>query len=328
MDLAEAIGLVPYHRDYASSYQQIWKVSQTPGADPTQVTSQTTTFDSDPDVSPDESQIAFLRQVSGSYRLHVMDADGSNVTQLDASNNARAPMWKPDGSQIVYRIGASVIVINPDGTGKTVLYTAGGSDVVAHPTYNRDGSFIAFHIDKSSALTVDELWVMDDTGGSPTKLSDASRGGLGGLAISWAHGSDTIAFIERISSNNHVSIINANGTGKTQLTNTTIAPSMAKYAWAADDSAIFVARTSASPWAIYNVSPSGGQAALSPTLNGSTVVGEGIPVVYGDRIYVVRDTTWDLVSVAADGSGLRVEDDINPGDFSVFVELTGNGTEL
>lgn len=315
----------------AGNWQEIYRVTLNPGEDPTQVTSQTTTYDSDPDVSPDYSKVAFLRDDGGgTLTLRVCNANGSGDIELD-SGNCRAPMWHPDGSVILYRIGTQVFTIQPDGSNKTDVSPddAPVSFVgLVHPTWNRDGSFYAFHYDLASGLVADELWVCEADGTNAVKLSDATFGGLGGLGISWMKGADTMAFIERISGNNHVSIINSDGTGKTQLTNSSISPAMSKYAWASDDSVLIVPQADASPWTIYSVSAGGGQAALSPTLNAGANVEEGIARVFDDRIYVVRDNTWDLVSTAIDGSDLRVEDDINPGDFSMYVTLAGNGSEL
>lgn len=335
IDLLGTPPIFAYQRAYfdgTNTYTQIWCLPLTSGT-PAQVTTVTTdgTLDESPDVSPDGTKIAFTRQTSfSSPKLRVVNADGSGDTQLDSTVGATAPMWKPDGQKIVYRIGASIYHINPDGTGKTTLYTAGGTDTLAHPVYNSDGTKIAFHVDKSSALTVDELWVMNADGSSPTKLSDASRGGLGGLGISWANNSDVIAFVERISSNNHVSKINADGTGKTQLTSASIVPAMTKYAWSTDDSQIFVTKSSATPWTIQTIPPAGGgEAAVSPTLEGHQVVGAGMPFVYGERVYTIRRTTQDLVSIKFDGSDLRVEDTPNlVGPTFINLRLSGNGTEL
>lgn len=334
VDQEAASGVVAYMRlifDGTNSYTQIWSVPST-GGTPAQVTSQTTdgTLDESPDVSPDGTQIVFVRQTSfSSPKLRIVNADGSGDTQLDATAGATAPMWRPDGAKIVYRIGATIYHINPDGTGKTTLYAATGTDTVAHPVYNADGTKIAFHVDKSSGSTNDELWVMEDDGSNPTKLSDASRGGLGGLGLSWAHNSDVVAFEERISTNNHVSKINADGTGKTQLTTAAIVPGLTKYAWSTDDSLIFTPAQS-TPWTLYQVPASGaGESAVSPTLNMHQAVGAGQAFVYGERIYTIRRTTQDMVSVAFDGSDLRVEDTPNlSGPTFIDLRLSGNGTEL
>jgi len=329
-------GIVAYMRmifDGSNSYNQIWAVPSS-GGTPVQLTSPTTdgTIDSDPDVSPDGSQVVFLRATGfGSPKLYIVNADGTGETLLDNNTGCFAPMWSPDGSKILYRRGSGFRTINPDGTGSTAITITGptGDAGIKHPTWNRDGTLIAFHSDFSSALTVDELWVCNADGSSATKISNASRGGLGGMGISWAHGSDVIAFTERISSNNHVSIINADGTGKTQLTTSAISPGLTKYAWSPDDSLIFTPRQ-VTPWSLYQVpSAGGGESQVSPTLEMFQTVGRGQAYVFGGRVYTIRRTSGDLVSVALDGSDLRVEDTPDlTGPTFVDLALAGNGTEL
>ena len=53
--------------------------------------------------SPDGNQIAFHRWVSGDREIFVMDADGSNVTQLTGDHYGNAhPRWAPDSETIVF----------------------------------------------------------------------------------------------------------------------------------------------------------------------------------------------------------------------------------
>jgi len=329
-------GIVAYMRLYfdgTNSYTQIWAVPMA-GGNPIQLTSPTTdgTLDTDPDVSPDGSRVVFLRAVGfGTRKLYIVNSDGTGETVLDNTTGCNAPMWSPDGSKILYRRGTGFRTINPDGTGNTSIVIIGptGDAGIFHPTWNRDGTKIAFHSDFSSGLTLDELWVCDADGSNAAKLSDATRGGLGGLGISWAHGSDVVAFTERVSSNNHVSIINADGTGKTQLTTGAISPGLTKYAWSTDDTLIFTPKQT-TPWTLYQVpADDSGESAVSPTLEMHQVVGAGQAFVYGDRVYTIRRTTQDLVSVAFDGSGLRVEDtpDLSGPTF-IDLRLSGNGSEL
>jgi len=330
------VPMVPFQvEDFNVGWQQIWAVPAA-GGTAVPVTTQTTTYDFDPDVSPDGTKIAFLRQVTGPgdpTRLFFVNADGSGEAQLDSTNDATAPMWSPDGTKILYRVSGGVFTIEPDGSNKTDVSPDAappgypvGWDGIRHPTWNSDGGFYAFQYDASNALTLDELWVCEADGANAVKLSDATRGGLGGLGISWQHGADTMAFIERVSSNNQVSTIDADGTNKTQRTTSAISPALSKYGWADDDISIIVPQADASPWTIYAVDGAAtGQAALSPTLDASANVAEGIPRNQFGRFYVVRTTTGDLVSVLADGSDLRVE--YTP-TADQTVSLTGNGTEL
>lgn len=332
-------GIFPYAKDIFNSgtsdeYSQIWAVA-TAGGGPYAVTTHTTngTIDTDPHVSPDGSMIVFLRATGfGSPKLWIVNSDGTGLTQIDSNTGCNAPMWHPDGSKILYRRGNGFRTIEPSGANNTAITITGptGDVGLKHPTYNRDGTLIAFHDDFSAGGTPDALWVCNADGSSAAKLSDATQGGLGGFGISWAHGTDTIAFVERISGTNHVSTIEADGTGKTQITSTGISPGPSRFAWSPDDVDVFTGRQ-VTPWSLYRVPASGsGESAVSPTLALFQVVGRGQGFVHTNgRIYTIRRTTGDLVSILPDGSDLRVEDTPTNGPtFFDSLSITGNGTEL
>jgi Tol biopolymer transport system component len=104
-------------------------------------------LDTDPAWSPDGSKIAWASrnavQFPREFKLWVMNVDGSGKTQLTSGpGDATAPNWSPDGSKIAFGYGA-IHVINPDGTGDTVLNPSGdGSDTA--PNWSPDGGKIAF----------------------------------------------------------------------------------------------------------------------------------------------------------------------------------------
>jgi Tol biopolymer transport system component len=82
------------------------------------------TADRLPAWSPDGSKIVFESNRTGMFQLWLMNADGSNQTQLtfDASSKDQVPDWSPDGATIAYvvnvsgRRGGDIWMINADGT--------------------------------------------------------------------------------------------------------------------------------------------------------------------------------------------------------------------
>lgn len=306
-------GIVAYTSNYqnftlSQFWAEIWSVPDG-GGTPTQLTFPDPTDngnDSDPDVSPDQTRIVFSRYTDTltDNFLWIMDADGSNDSQLSATPSAVGAMWNFDGTKIVFTDSTSIYSINPDGTGETTLYTVSGSASVRHPVWNATGTLIAFDKDYSSNATFDELWVMEDDGSNPLQLDTTHQQFEFGFSHSWAHASDVIAYTKRFSGFDHVFKINADGTGSTKLTTASIGPSLSRLTWSDDDTLIF---TAAFTDEMYQVPASGsGQSAVSPTLNLISNQAQEKAWVFHSRVYAIGDT-GDLVSIAFDGSDFRTE---------------------
>src|SRR6266508_1571322 len=102
-------------------------------------------------------QIVFASSRSVVPQLYLVNADGTDLTQLtNMDNGACQPSWSPDGTQLVFIspcLGrgeffeniyneSSLYIINADGTGLKQLTPAPGSDF--EPTWSPDGKQIAF----------------------------------------------------------------------------------------------------------------------------------------------------------------------------------------
>lgn len=97
--------------------------------------------DSDAEVSPDGTRIAYMRCFAAPYcEIYVMNADGSNQTNRTNSLSAGQgpienhwPGWSPDSTKIVFGSNRGgnydIYVMNDDGTGQTPLTNDGASDV-------------------------------------------------------------------------------------------------------------------------------------------------------------------------------------------------------
>lgn len=76
--------------------------------------------------SPDGSKLAFITDRDGNFELYVMNADGTNPTNL--SNNLATefyPAWSPLGTKILFSTtrdgNLEIYSMNPDGSSQTRL---------------------------------------------------------------------------------------------------------------------------------------------------------------------------------------------------------------
>lgn len=130
------------------------------GSGGVQLTATQDADESEPDWSPDGTQIAFTRSVwepgplGKSLRSHiyVMNADGSGDHKLVDLMGSNAPAWSPDGSKIAFQgfrsldingamADPAIFVVAADGTGLQQL--AAFPDTGGRPVWSPDGSMIA-----------------------------------------------------------------------------------------------------------------------------------------------------------------------------------------
>ncbi len=89
--------------------------------------------------SPDGSKIAFLSDRDGNPEIYVIDANGSNLTNLTnnpANESAQGDFaWSPDGNQILFHSdrdgNVEVYLMDADGSNQTNLSNAPGLDYYA-----------------------------------------------------------------------------------------------------------------------------------------------------------------------------------------------------
>jgi TolB protein len=100
--------------------------------------------------SPDGTKIACSsRRPSGNLSLFILDADGSNPTDLVGRDMAGwvYPCWSPDGKQLVYgystgQDNCQLRQINADGTGDAVLVE--GVHPFSFAAWSPDGRYLAY----------------------------------------------------------------------------------------------------------------------------------------------------------------------------------------
>jgi WD40-like Beta Propeller Repeat/Dipeptidyl peptidase IV (DPP IV) N-terminal region len=168
-------------------------------------------------ISPGGTRIAFTSYRSGNRDIYLMDPDGNHVTQITHDpEDDHQPAWSPDGSKIAFAstragLGTQVWVMNADGTGATQITAEGGFQ----PAWSPDGQEIAFSrvvklclFDVCSA----HIFVAKPNGESATDISGS--GDKIDYDPAWSPDGTRIAFEE----NRNIWIMEADGSGRVQLT--------------------------------------------------------------------------------------------------------------
>jgi Tol biopolymer transport system component len=179
--------------------------------------------------SPDGRKIAFTR-CAADCEIYVMNADGSD--QMDLTNNPTAdvrPAWSPDGKKIAFgslgRGGSwEIFVMNADGSDQKDLSNNPAIDW--EPAWSPDGTRIAFTRITQGDPSTFEVIVMNADGSGQKSLTIPPDSGF---SPDWSPDGTRIVYTANVpfppgsnlqGAQSDVFVMNADGGGKTDLTNT------------------------------------------------------------------------------------------------------------
>ncbi len=159
------------HRNEAPNVPDLYAMN-VDGTDLVELVDSPETLDFNARWSPDGSQICFSSDRAGAINLFVMDADGSNITQLTTGDGTdQQPDWSPDGSRIAFvsdRTGnRELYVMDADGGNLTQLTETSATE--GGPNWSPDGQYLAYH---ASVEGITHIFIMSADGSQVTQVTD------------------------------------------------------------------------------------------------------------------------------------------------------------
>ena len=179
--------------------------------------------DDEPDLSPDGTKIAWSSDRDGDFEIYVMNADGSDATQLTTQGSALSPRWSPDGERITYARGGTIDVINADGSdlvtvlrGKSESAAAELCEVGGFPGgWSPDGARIVYYAPSVSTGVGHVCTVAVDGGVVETLVSEPP---VYNVEPVWSPDGKNIAFRSIRDDNHDIYVVNLEDGSERRLT--------------------------------------------------------------------------------------------------------------
>lgn len=204
---------------------------------------------SSPAFSPDGSLIAYYHWNDGIY---VANSDGTNPRKIVGESHAKYLAWSRDGKRLAFssqptqRGNVNIDAVLADGSQRHTLVIGG-----TIPSWSPDGKELVFQTCRGADCGIFKASV---PGGAAIQIA----GDLGG-APAWSPDGRLVAYHADTDTVKQLFIINANGTGRKQITAGTdlhIDPE-----WSPDGSWIYYRSPEGGSWGIWRINPDGTGAA-------------------------------------------------------------------
>ena len=248
-----------------------------------------------------EARIAFDSDRDGDFEIYVMNADGSNVTQLTHNYaNDLVPDWSPDGGRIMFpsdRDGDwEIYVMNVDGSNVIQLTHDSATDFAA--SWSPDGGRIVFYSDRDGDQ---EIYVMDANGSNVIQLTHNSATEYDPR---WSPDGERIAFSSNRDGRYEIYVMDVDGSDVIQLTHNSIFSNTA--AWSPGGERIaFHSIVRSGYHEIFVMDSDGSNARQLTHYNANDVLPHWSPDGRHMAFTSDRDGDWEIYVMNADGSDVK-----------------------
>lgn len=152
----------------------IWRIDTATGQLASLISS--SSFDVNPQYSPDGDRISFASNRSGSILNYVGSAEGTNLLSL--GSGCGSARWSPDGDSLVCDGGSGkgdtdIFVISASGGPRRRIVEVPASDD-QRPSWSRDGEWIYFASNRTGRF---QVWRVPATGEAPGNAMQVTQGG-------------------------------------------------------------------------------------------------------------------------------------------------------